>query len=303
MRFFCFFLFFVFFASAQEKPLYITGKDISKISLHPSKKLKWEGPASHKKEKDKETLNVRAPSIKIYTPSRALYIILDAADRVAVESLKEVNLTVSLRKGSIQIQNTSGVFKISLDEGRLDFNKNKGKARIQSYSASLHLSEFRGNAEIRTYSQNVQIHKSQGVFDIQSFSSPLVLNQSGGELRFRCEKSNVQLKKYKGRIAGYTNKGKVSGSLTPKEKTEIETGSGSIHLYFASSAARVEAQSWEGKVFAPAYFYKDRAGGVYKAYGFIKNRGKNRGKNRDKNRGEAAGRVYLKSHSGRISIL
>ena len=289
MKFLFLLIFSVFFVFAQEKPLYITGKNVSNIFLKSSKKLKWEGKAVHKKEKDTESLTLKDSSATIYTPPRDLYIILDSADTVSVDSLKKVNLVVSLRKARVQVRGSSGVFKISLDEGRLDFNKNKGKAEIHSYLAPLYLSAFNGNVQIRAYSQRVQVDQSQGVFNIQSFSSPLVLSQSQGDLQFRCERSNVQFKKYKGSITGYTKKGKVSGSVTPK-KAEIETGSGPIHLYFASSKARVEAQSWEGRVTAPHYFYKDRAGGVYKAYGSIKNRG------------EVDGRVYLKSHSGKISI-
>ena len=35
----------VFLAKAKEGPLYITGEDISKISVHSGKQLKWEGSA------------------------------------------------------------------------------------------------------------------------------------------------------------------------------------------------------------------------------------------------------------------
>ena len=280
----------VFLAKAEEGPLYITGEDISKLSVSSGKKLKWEGSAVRKSQKKGVVLKLKDPEVKIYTPSKKIYIVLDSVDQIEMRGLKKVQVVLSLRKAQVSVRESEGKFQVSLDEGRIYFEKNKGKAEIHSYLAPIHIVEHEGPLRVRSYSSSVRIEKSQGAFNVQSFSSPLYFVQVQGDLNFDSEKSNVQFKRYKGNVKGYTNKGKVSGSFTP-DRVQIETGSGAIHLYFAGSKARVEAQSWEGRVLAPGYFYKDRAGGVYKAYGSIRGRG------------SAEGYAYLKSRSGKISIL
>ena len=281
---------FTFLAVAEKESLHIRGEDLSKISIYSGEKLRWEGTAVRKRQKEGVVLKLKDPEVKIYTPLKKIYIVLDSVDQIEVQGLKKVQVVLSLRKAQVSVRGSEGEFQVSVDEGQVYFEKNKGKAEVHSYLAPIHIVEHEGPLQVRSYSSSVRIEKSQGVFNVQSFSSPLYFVRVQGDLNFDSEKSNVKFRQYKGSVKGYTNKGGVSGSFTP-DRVQIETGSGPIHLYFAGSKARVEAQSWEGRVLAPGYFYKDRAGGVYKAYGSIRGRG------------EASGYAYLKSRSGKISIL
>lgn len=273
------------------KPLFILGNEVQEVIIRHSDQFELNKESKRKENKDR--IDVRAEKgslIQVGWPSGKIHIVLQRVQKIKIENLKDVDLSISVKKGSVFIDKSKGNFKITVDKGQVHFKNSSGDFLSHLYSASLFVSKFNGSLKVLSYSSPVSIEHSNGQFNIQSYSSALNLDHLKGRLQFRVEKSLVHLKLFKGDVYGYSDTGMVKGSFTPGD-VEIETGSGMIRLYFQSSHARVRAQSWEGKVYAPKNFYKDRAGGIYKARGVIKGRG------------DVLGRVSLKSQSGKIYIL
>ena len=217
-------------------------------------------------------------------------LVVDSAQRIEVNNFTKIDIHITAHKSNVQVQKSGGEFSFSMNEGKLNVSKSHGKIDFKSYSASVNVSDFKGSIGGVSFSGSVFIQNSNGKFNIETFSNSFLIENTSGDLIFRSQRSNIQFKRYTGSVDGFTKSGSIKGSLSPTQ-ARIETGSGEIYLYFLNSRARVEAQSWKGRVLAPSNFYRDRAGGVYKAYGSIRNRGDRRGN------------VSLKSHSGKISIL
>ena len=276
---------------ATAKPVFIVGEKAESISLYPSEKLKISQGLYKEEKTDRTLIQIKKKShLKIGVPAEKIHVVLQTAGKISVQGLKKADLSISIQKGSVEVQKSSGRFTVSVDQGRVDFQESGGRLLARLYSAPLSVSKFNGKMDILSYSSPVSIQNSKGEIKAQGYSSPLNVQQVKGSLNFRSQKSDISLKNFEGDLKGYSQMGAVSGSITPKN-VQVETDSGKIRLYFQGSRARVSAQSWEAKVYAPKNFYTDRAGGVYKARGTIQDRGK------------AEGRVSLKSRSGKIYIL
>ena len=276
---------------ALLKPLYILGQSAQDILIEHSKSFLVTGDVRQKEERARLTLTVKeGEKIVIKTPPRKIHIILPSLKKAVLKGLKKADVFLSAKKAQVWIEQSQGVFRVSLEEGALGLKNNSGSIEARLYSAEASLSEFQGSVFIYSHLGRVTLKESEGKFKILSYASPVYLEKLKGSLDFKVEKSDIRLKLFEGDVEGYSNQGAVTGSLTPRQG-KIETGSGLIRLYFQASRARVSAQSWEGRVYAPRNFYKDRAGGVYKAKGSIKDRG------------QAGGQVSLKSQSGKIYIL
>lgn len=276
---------------SQEKPVRIQGVHAGSIKIEPGKKLETTGEVDIKKQKDHVLLVLEdQTSAVIKTPSSGLSIVLQSLENLEIKNFKKTNIKVSVKKAQILSKNNQGDLQIHLDEGRLEVQSHKGRMDVHSYQAPVFIENLKGSLKISALRAPLNLFKSEGRFDIQSFSGLIKLEKLSGHLAFHSEKSKVRFKSYKGSVQGYSGQGEVSGSMTP-DQVSIESRFSPIHLYFANSKARVEAQSWEGKVLAPKTFYKDRAGGVYKASGSIRQRG------------DVPGNVHLKSRYGKISIL
>lgn len=294
---FCILFAFQFLSQAEAKketehpPLRIQGAHAVSLKIEPGKELKTTGPADVEKQKDHQLLRLKDQAeVTVKTPSRALSIVLESLENLEIKGFQKTNIKVSLKKGQVVLKNNQGDLQVHLDEGRLEVKSHKGGVEVHSYLAPVFFENLKGSLKISSLRAPLSIFQSQGRFDIQSFDGLIKLEKLNGDLSFHSEKSKIQFKSYKGNIQGYSGRGEISGSLTP-DQVKIETQFSPIRLYFANSKARVEAQSWEGKVLAPKNFYRDRAGGVYKASGSIRHRG------------DAPGYVQLKSRFGKISIL
>ncbi len=277
--------------ASESPPLWIQGAHAVSLKIEPGKELDAQGSVDLEKQKDRLLLKLKDQAqVTVKTPSRSIHVVLQSLNNLEIKDLKKSNITVSVKKGQILLKNNQGDLQVHLDEGRLETKAHKGNVEVHSYLAPVFIEGLKGTLKISSLRAPLNIFQSQGQFNIQIFSGLVKLEKLSGDLTFHAEKSKVQLKSYKGNIQGYSGQGEVSGSLTP-DKVKIETQFSPIRLYFANSKARVEAQSWEGKVFAPKNFYKDRAGGVYKASGSIRHRG------------DTPGNVQLTSRFGKISIL
>jgi len=294
LRNICFFiLFFIHFLLQAEEiqPLWIQGAHAVSLKIEPGKELKITGSAEMDKNKDHHLLSLKDSSeVTVKTPARSISVVLESLDSLEIKGFQQSNIKVSFKKGQALLKNNKGDFQVHLDEGRMELKSHQGSVEVHSYLAPVFIEGLKGSLKISSLRAPLHIFKSQGDFGIQSFAGLIKLDKISGNLSFRSEASKIQLKSYKGDIQGYSGRGEVSGSLTPGQ-VKIETQFAPIRLYFANSKARVEAQSWEGKVYAPKNFYKDRAGGVYKASGSIRQRG------------DIPGYVQLKSQFGKISIL
>ena len=276
----------------QKSSVLIQGKHVSSINIQPAKKWDISGGVEKKSKQKKQSIFVlkNQSEVSIKTPPQSLFIIMESVGQITVKNLKNTHLHISVKTGNVAITHSQGSFQVSVDNGQVELTNNKGKLEVHSYLAPIRMAQFDGSVVVRSYSGEVKIETSKGPMDVKSFSSPLSFLNTNGSLRFDGEKSPIKLRNHAGDVQGYSHKGSVTGSFIPSQ-AKIETGSGDIRLYFKSSKARVEAQSWEGKVLAPKYFYKDRAGGVYKAHGSMRDRG------------DVPGQVSLKSKTGKISIL
>ena len=275
----------------EEKPLRIQGVHAKSLKIEPGKKLEITGSVEVEKEKDHLLLIMEDQAEAVVrTPSPSLSIVLQSLENLEIKKFKKANIKISLKQAKILSKNNEGDMQVHLDEGRLEVQSHKGNVNVHSYLAPVFLENLQGSLKISSLRSSLNIVQSQGKFDIQSFSGPIKLDKLKGHLTFHSEKSKIHFKSYKGSVQGYSRQGGISGSMTP-DQVKIESWLSPIHLYFANSKARVEAQSWEGKVLAPKNFYKDRAGGVYKAFGSIRHRG------------DVPGDVHLKSQYGKISIL
>ena len=276
---------------SENPPLWIQGIHAVSLKIEAGKELKTQGSADKEKHKDRVVLVLKDQAqVTVKTPPRSIHVVLQSLENLEIKGLKKSNIKVSVKKGQILLKNNQGDLQVHLDEGRLETKSHKGDVEVHSYLAPVFIEDLKGSLKISSLRAPLNIFKSQGRFNIQSFSGLVKLEKLSGDLTFHAEKSKIQFKSYKGSVQGYSGQGEVSGSLTP-DKVKIETKFSPIRLYFANSKARVEAQSWEGKVLAPKNFYKDRAGGVYKASGSIRHRG------------DTPGNVQLKSQFGKISIL
>ena len=277
--------------SGAQPPLRIQGAHAVSLKIEPGKKLETTGSTNMEKQKDHQLLILKDQAeVTVKTPSRAVSIVLESLENLEIKGFKKTNIKVSLKKGQVLLKSNQGNLQVHLDEGRLEVKSHKGSVEVHSYLAPVFFENLKGSLKISSLRAPLHIFQSQGNFDIQSFDGLIKLEKLSGNLKFHSEKSKIQFKSYKGSIQGYSGRGEISGSLTP-DQVKIETQFSPIRLYFSNSKARVEAQSWEGKVFAPKNFYKDRAGGVYKASGSIRQRG------------DTPGYVQLKSRFGKISIL
>ncbi len=277
---------------AQEaSPLWVQGGSAVSLKIEPGKKIDIQGSVDKDERKNGIFLKLKDQAQAVVkTPPRPIHIILQSLNSLEIKNMKKSSVAVSLKTAQILLKNNQGDLKVHLDEGRLDIQSHKGSVEVHSYTAPVFLDNIQGSLKVSALRAPLSISKSQGRFNIQSFSGLVKLDKLSGRLVFHSEKSEIKLKSYKGSIQGYSGQGEVSGSLTP-DQVAIETKFSPIRLYFANSKARIEAQSWEGRVLAPKNFYKDRAGGVYKASGSIRQRG------------DTPGYVQLKSRFGDISIL
>ena len=278
----------------QDKPtktLRIQGAHAISLKIEPGKKLKTTGSVDIDKQRDHFLLVLGDQAeVTVKTPFPSISIVLQSLENLEIKNLKQANIKVSIKKAKLLVKNNQGDLQVHLDEGRLEAKSHKGNVEVHSYLAPVFFEHLKGSLKIASLRAPLNIFQSQGRFDIQSFSGVIKLEKLSGHLTFHAEKSKIRFKSYKGSVQGYSGQGEVSGSLTP-DQVKIESQWSPIHLYFSNSKARVEAQSWEGKVLAPKNFYKDRAGGVYKASGSIRHRG------------DVPGYVQLKSRYGKISIL
>lgn len=279
------------FEKSREKPLRIQGGHGKSLKIEPGKKLEITGSIDTEKKRDRLLLVLEdQASAVVKTPAQSLSIVLQSLENLEIKDFKKTNIKISLKQAEVLSKNNQGNMQIHLDEGRLEVKSHKGNINVHSYLAPVFLENLKGSLKVSVLRSPLSIFQSQGRFDIQSFSGSIKLEKLKGYLVFHSEKSKIQFKSYKGSVQGYSRQGGISGSMTP-DQVKIESWLSPIHLYFANSKARVEAQSWEGKVLAPKNFYKDRAGGVYKAFGSIRDRG------------DTPGYVQLKSQYGKISIL
>lgn len=277
--------------SDEHPSLRIQGAHAVSLKIEPGKELKTTGSVDVEKQKDHRLLRLKDQAeVTVKTPSRSLSVVLESLENVEIKGFKKINIKISLKKGQVALKNNKGNLQVHLDEGRLEVKSHEGDAEVHSYLAPVFFENLKGSLKISSLRASLSVFQSQGRFDIQNFSGLIKLEKLNGDLSFHSEKSKIQFKSYKGNVQGYSGRGEISGSITP-DQVKIESQFSPIRLYFANSKARVEAQSWEGKVFAPKNFYKDRAGGVYKASGSIRHRG------------DAPGYVQLKSQFGKISIL
>lgn len=215
--------------------------------------------------------------------------ILLFSGRVHIQGLSFQKLELSVRnQAHTQIKNTKGDMHLFQGSGEVDVTSHNGSFQFQGQEARLRLKALKGKVRIKTLKGNIQVSQSSGSFEVHSFEAPLVFRKLKGSLSFLAEKGGVYLRGWTGSVTGYSRTGEIRGQVYPGE-VSMETHSAPMHLDFPHSRAHVQAESWEGRLQVPKYFYRTKAGGIDRS------RGRLRGK-------KFSGSVTLKSHSGSITV-
>ena len=200
------------------------------------------------------------------------------------------NLSIRIAgPGLVRTRNTKGTLHVSQREGDVHIHSHKGSLTVQGERAKARFQTCSGEMSFVGFKSQLQVDNSKGSLTTRAFKLPLTVNKFRGRLDFRQEKGPVYLKSMTGSISGYSKEGEVRGLIYPKE-VSIETKTGRIHLDVPHSRAWVQADTSEGRLWTPTYFNRTRTGGMDRAQGRLKGKGKQ------------AGRVSLKSHAGSIKI-
>ncbi len=273
----------------QLKIQYITKKDFRTSSTDNIFKISEKDfPSFHSEEQtavDKKQFN-----LTIWLPPQLSLRILAVSGRVEIKDIKPPNLSISmLSKGSIQIKNTEGHLNIFQESGTVRLSAHKGDLKIHAENSKLKLDNCHGNMEVRSFKGRLSVQKSSGELSIHTFKTPVTLSHFTGQLTSRQEKGGLYLKPMTGSIKAYSAEAEIQGQLYP-DKVSIETKKGAISLDLPGSRAWLSMESWEGRIKAPLYFYRVRTGGLHRARGRLRGKGKNKGD------------VALKSHSGSIRV-
>ena len=242
----------------------------------PSKRKAW-------KVRKKQIINIGVPALPVK--------VFLFSGQVQVKGITQ-NLSISLLgDGTVDTKQTRGKLNLFQKQGSLKVSAHNGTMSIQSESAKINLSECQGNMKIRSFKNMVSVAKSKGELFIKTFKSPLNISNFRGSLDFKQKKGGVYLKKVRGLVDGYSEEGEIKGMIYAK-KVKVETHTGRIHLDFPASRAWVSAETWDGKISSPIYFYRTKTGGMDRAKGKLK------GVKR-KNKLQQ-GNIVLKSRSGSI---
>ena len=275
--------------SKSPEVLFIKAKDAKEIVVEfDSENFEVKGDYKEERARGGIALIVK-DQLQVKTSSKKIYFILDQVSNVHIKDMKDSHINLSIKKGDVLIENNQGFFSININKGNLEMNNNSGQLQAQIYSAKTKIDQFEGTARIVSYKKPMLIKNTKGSLEVNSFEGSVEIVKSEGSLRYHIGRSNIRIRSYKGSIKGVAKKGSIRGSLKPR-KVQIQSESGDINLYFQNAKARVEAQSWEGKIYSPKSFYKDRSGGVSQSSGFITGKG------------DKTGIVSLKSRSGNIYI-
>ena len=213
---------------------------------------------------------------------------------VGVESVAKVgsfnNLSIMMAgRGTIRTKNTKGMLLVSQRAGDVHIHSHKGKLVVQGERSHVRLQACSGEISFVGFKGQLRVDNSRGSLFTRAFKLPLTLHKFKGQLNFQQEKGALYLKSMTGSMSGYSKGGEVRGLIYPKQ-VNIETNTGKIHLNMPHSQAWVQADTWGGRLWVPTYFNRTRTGGMERAQGRLKGKGK-----RD-------GRVSLKSQSGSIKV-
>ena len=241
-------------------------------------------------EREQTESDKNQAKLNIWLPDQISLRILTLSDRVEVKNVKFPHLFVSMpSNGLIQLKNTNGDLNIFQESGTVRLSVHKGNAKIQTENSKLSMDNCHGNMEVRSFKGQLSIQKSSGKLYVNTFKTPVTLSHFTGQLISRQEKGGLYLKPMTGSIEATSAEAEIRGQLYP-DKVSIETKKGAISLDMPGSRAWLSMESWEGRIKAPPYFYRVRTGGLNRARGRLRGKGKNKGD------------VALKSHSGSIRV-
>ena len=231
------------------------------------------------------------PRVQLRLPGGQRIKILLFSGRIVMHRLSFQKLELSVRdKSHTQIKNTKGDMRVFQSSGEVSVTSHRGAFQFQSQDARLKAQSLKGGGRIKTLKGHIQISQSSGSFEVHSFQAPLVFRKLKGTLSFSAEKGGVYLRGWTGSVTGYSRQGEIRGQLDPTGgEVRMETHSAPMHLDFPHSRAHVQAESWEGRLRVPRYFYRTKAGGIDRSRGRLKGT-------------KSSGSVTLKSHSGSITV-
>ena len=228
--------------------------------------------------------------VTVWLPDQISLRVLTVSGRVEINNINSPRLSVSmLSTGSIQLKNTGGDLSVFQESGEVHLSSHKGSLKVHAENSKVNIENCQGDMEVRSFKGRLSVQKSRGKLNVNTFKTPVILKGFSGQLISRQEKGGLYLKPMTGSIQAYSEEAEIRGKLYP-DKVSIETKKGAIFLDMPGSRAWLSMESWDGRIKAPPYFYRVRTGGLNRARGRLRGKGKNKGE------------VALKSHSGSIRV-
>lgn len=177
---------------------------------------------------------------------------------------------ISLFKGTVRSVKSKGLWKISLKEGSINIHKHEGSLFVQGF----HI--------------NQQLTSSQGQFQFYTNEGRLKLKQSEGQLNFITDKAGIELTQFKGSLKGFSQSGAIQAVLQP-DVVELFAGKGPLRVSVRGYSPSLKAYTEKGKIYGPAYLYKQFSGKSTEVSGRLRGYQKK-------------GKLLLKSETGNIYI-
>lgn len=236
------------------------------------------------------TSDKKRAGITVWLPEQISLRVLTVSGRIEVNNIKPPRLSVSmLSTGSIQLKNTGGNLSVFQESGEVLLSSHKGALKVHTENSKINIDNCQGDMEVRSFKGKLNVQKSRGKLHVNAFKTSVILKGFSGQLTSRQQKGGLYLKPMTGSIQAYSEEAEIRGQLYPA-KVNIETKKGAISLDMPGSRAWLSMESWDGRIKAPPYFYRVRTGGLNRARGRLRGKGKNKGE------------VTLKSHSGSIRV-
>jgi len=223
----------------------------------------------HSKKAWNKIFSQKELSLKIIGPNKP--ISLFAAD-VKLNFLKwKQAVFISAHKSQIQGQKTAGLWEV--------FSKHSNM-NLSHHNGSIYFKGFSLKAKLR------HILKTKSHFYFNDGS--LKFTKSSGDLFFTTDRAKLNLRHFKGNLAGTTQSGSINVSMKPDTQVDVYSKEGEMRFYFQNQGAHLVAYAEKGHIYAPSYMNKKYSGKSLQVTGKLK--------------GEGRGKVSLKTETGKIYV-
>ena len=210
------------------------------------------------------------PTLELFIPHSMRVHVYGRSGHILLNSVRaSVNVSQFGKKSKITVRNTKGNLKLFQVDGHTAITSHRGSLDIQAEDVRVKVEDHKGNLSANIFSGTFQVVKSSGSLDWQSYSAVLLVENFRGPITFFTRKAPVNIKSHYGSLKGSSEEGEVyAKAFSPFVK--LETKKSNITLDLPKSRVWVTAQSMDGKLRVPFYFYRSYAGGMDRASGRLR---------------------------------